>query len=165
MPGPLLTRTDVDQRLKAFEAEDYSYPNDELKPSCLAIYTREKEEGTELPAIIGLLQEHVAEEEERLRAERDNAYRRHREEEQDAQEQRLLSGADCKWTQFRKSPHWFCRVNGRTYRLSPTKDKRWQLLRVNTTEADEKGAILGTYQGRGDATKVIAKLAYQPDLR
>jgi hypothetical protein len=54
-----------------------------------------------------------------------------RDEQRMAREQRLLSGADCVWTQLQKSQHWYCRANGRTYRLSPTKDKMWQLYRVN----------------------------------
>ena len=56
MPGPSLTGTDVEQRLRAFEDEEYySYPKEELKSGCLAIYGQEKLAGTELPAIIGVL--------------------------------------------------------------------------------------------------------------
>ena len=77
-------------------------------------------------------------EEERIRVEQEERYREWREEDRIAREQRLLSGADCKWTQLQKSPHWHCRANGRTYRLSPTKDKMWNLYRVNSTSDDEK---------------------------
>ena len=164
MPGPHLTTTDVAQRLKAFEEEEYfSYPNEELQLGCLALYEREKAGGTELPAIIGLLRDHVEREEERIRVEQEERYREWREEDRIAREQRLLSGADCKWTQLQKSPHWYCRANGRTYRLSPTKDKMWNLFRVNSTSDDEKGALIGKYQRRGDATKVVAQIAYQPE--
>ncbi|MGY4474519.1 hypothetical protein [Bradyrhizobium sp. USDA 3364] len=49
-------------------SEDYfSCPKEELQPACLAIYDREKAKGTELPAIIRLLRDHVEREEERLR--------------------------------------------------------------------------------------------------
>jgi hypothetical protein len=52
--------TDVAQRLKAFEEEAYSeYPKEELQSGCLALYEKEKAAGTELPAIIGLLRDHV----------------------------------------------------------------------------------------------------------
>ena len=164
LPGPPLTTTDVAQRLRALEDEDhYSYPNDELQPGCLALYEKEKAEGTELPAIIGLLRDHVEREEERIRVEQHERYRQLREDERTAQEQRLLSGADCRWTQLQKSPHWYCRANGRTYRLSPTKDKRWDLYRVNSTSSDENGFLIGKYQKRGDATKVVAEVAYQPE--
>lgn len=164
MPGPSLTTTDVAQRLKAFEEEDYySYPKEQLQLGCLALYEKEKAEGTELPAIIGLLRDHVEREEERLRAEQQERYRQWREDDRIAQEQRLLSGADCKWTQFQKSPNWYCRSNGRTYRLSPTKDKMWHLHRVNSASDDEEGALIGKYQRRGDATKVVAQVAYQPE--
>lgn len=55
MPGPVLTAADVAQRLKTFEDEEHKYPIDKLKAGCLALYEKEKAEGTELPAILGLL--------------------------------------------------------------------------------------------------------------
>ena len=59
-PGSPLTLTDVAQRLRAFHEERYSsYPNEKLRNGCLAIYRQEKEGGSELPAIIGKLQEFV----------------------------------------------------------------------------------------------------------
>lgn len=165
MPGPSLTTTDVAQRLRAFEDEGYSYPNAELQPGCLALYEKEKASGTELPAIIGLLRDHAEREEERISTQRREDYERFREEDRIAREQRLLSGADCKWTQLQKSQHWYCRVNGRTYRASPTKDKMWHLYRVKAVSDDEEGALIGTYGGRREATKVIAQMAYQPEPR
>jgi hypothetical protein len=164
MSGPQLTSNDVSQRLKAFEDEDYtSYPNEDLRGGCLAIYDKERGEGTELPAIIGLLREHVENEEERIRVEHQEQNERRREEDREAQEQRLLSGADCKWTQFRKSQHWYCRANGRAYRLSPTNDKMWQLYRVKAIPDDEEGVLIGKYRARGDATKVVTEMAYKPE--
>lgn len=166
MPGPPLTTTDVSQRLKAFEDEQfYNYPDEELQTGCLALYEKEKIEGTELPAIIGLLREHVEREEDRLRDERRQRYEEAREQDRIKREQRLLSGADCGWTQVRKSLHWYCRANGRTYRLSPTKDKRWNLYRVQSTSDDETGGLIGTYRGRADATKVVTEMAYKPEPR
>jgi hypothetical protein len=162
--GPPLTMTDVVQRLKAFEDEEYyAYPKEELQPDCLALYEKEKAVGTELPAIIGLLRDHLEREEERLHAEQQERYRQRQEEDRVAREQRLLSGADCKWTQLRESPNWYCRYNGRTYRLLPTKDKMWHLHHVNSVSDDEEGALIGKYQRRGDATKVVAQIAYQPE--
>lgn len=164
MSGPTLTTTDVAQRLRAFEEEEhYEYPNEDLQAGCLTLYEAEKKAGTELPAIVQLLREHVEREEERLRSEQQQRYQEWREQDRLRREQRLLSGADCTWTQLQKSSHWFSRVNGRTYRLSPTKDKMWHLYRVKSTEEDEKGALIGKYQRRGDATKVVAKAAYQPE--
>jgi hypothetical protein len=163
MPGPSLTVTDVAQRFKAFEDEGYSYPNEELQPGCLALYEKEKEHGTELPAIIGLLREHVEREEDRISTQRREEYERFREEDRVAREQRLLSGADCKWTQLRGSQHWYYRANGRTYRLSPTKDKMWQLYRVKSVADDEQGDLIGKYRARGDASKVVVDVAYQPE--
>lgn len=164
MPGPTLTKTDVSQRLKAFEDEEYyAYPNEDLQVGCLALYEKEKHEGTELPAIIGLLRDYVEREEERLRVEQQARYRQRQEKDRIAREQRLLSGADCRWTQLQKSPMWYCRSNGRTYRLSPTNDKMWHLYRVESVSDEEEGAFIGKYQRRGDATKVVAKIAYQPE--
>ncbi|TPJ27157.1 hypothetical protein [Mesorhizobium sp. B2-8-3] len=164
MPGPQVTATDVGQRLKAFEEEEYfSYPKEELQQGCLALYEKEKADGTELPAIIGLLRDHVEREDERHRTEQLENYQKWREEHRIAREQRLLSGADCKWTQLQKSPHWYCRANGRTYRLSPTNDKMWKLYRVNSVSEDDVEALIGKYQRRGDATKVVSKMAYQPE--
>ena len=166
MPGPALTTTDVAQRLKAFEEEPYSeYPKEELQPGCVALYKKEKDIGTELPAIIGLLRDHVEREEECLRVEQQEQYQQWREEDRIKREQRLTSGADCNWTQLQNSLHWYCRTNGRTYRLSPTKDKMWNLYRVNSTSDDEKGVLIGKYQRRGDATKVVKEMAYQPEPR
>jgi hypothetical protein len=166
MPGPRLTTTDVAQRLKAFEDEQhYSYPNEELQSGCLALYEKEKTEGTELPAIVGLPRDHVEREEERLRGERQERYQQSREKDRIAREQRLLSGADFKWTQLQKSPHWYCRANGRTYRLSSTEEKMWYLYRVHSTLDDDTGALIGRYRGRGEATKVVAEMAYKPEPR
>lgn len=87
--GPRLTTTDVGQRLRAFHEESYApYPNEELQAGCLAIYTAEKAEGTDMPAIVGLLQEHVEREEERLRVEHDQRWRKHAEDDRIALEQR-----------------------------------------------------------------------------
>lgn len=163
LPGPALTTTDVAQRMRAFEDEEYfSYPKEELLPGCLAIYEREKADGTELPAIIGLLRDHVEREEERLRVEQRERYERWREEDRIAREQRLLSGADCKWTQLAKSSVWHCRMNGRLYRLSPTKDKMWNLHRADTVDGPN-GSLIGKYKNRRDVSKVVAQVAYQAD--
>jgi hypothetical protein len=49
--------------------------------------------------------------------------------------------------------------------LSPAADKKWNLHRVDAVNDDENGHLIGRYQGRGDATKVIAEMAYQPEPR
>ena len=157
-PGPHLTRTDVAQRLMAFEEEESLYPNEDFQTSCMALYEKEKADGTELPAIIRLLRDHLEREEERVRVEWQEHLERLRNEERLAQEQRLLSGADCAWTQLQKSQHWYCRANGRTYRLSPTEDKRWHLYRMKSVSDEEQGPLIGKYQRRGDATKVVKEI-------
>jgi hypothetical protein len=166
LSGPPLTMTDVGQRLRAFEEEPYAnYPNEDLRDGCLALFAREKAEGTELPAIIGLLSEYVEGEEERIRLEREARNKRRREQERQEAEQRLLSGADCGWTQIGKAPIWYCRSNGRTFRLKLTPDKRWEMHRISGLSAEEKGKLIGRYGGRGDATKAVAQIAYLPESR
>jgi hypothetical protein len=162
LPGPPLTSTDVVQRLRVFYEEPYShYPNEDLKTGCLALYEAEKAKGTELPAIIGALQEHVELEEERLRREQQETYRRNQEDERIRLEQRFLAGADCGWTQIDKSQDFYCRRNGRAFRVERAKDKRWNLYRVSTHE--DAGVLLGTYQGRREASKTLEKIAYEPE--
>lgn len=164
MPGPSLTLTDVQQRLRAFHEEPYEpYPNEDVREGCLALYEREKAAGTELPAIIGALQEYVEAEEERFRREHEERWKRHREEERIALERRFLAGADCKWTPVNKSKALFTRKNGRAYRLEPTKDKRLSLYRID--DAEDPGKLIGTYGTRGDANKALVKLAYEPEPR
>lgn len=74
-----------------FEEEPYAnYPDEDLRGGCLAIFAREKAEGTELPAIIGLLSEYVEGEQQRIRLERVARYKRMRAQERQEAEQRLL---------------------------------------------------------------------------
>jgi hypothetical protein len=147
------------------EAVWLDYAQEEFQPGCLALYEKEKAEGTELPAIIGLLRDHVDREEQRLRIEQETRYQQSRDEERIRREQRLLSGADCTWTQLPNSLNWYRRTNGRTFRLSPTKDKMWNLYRVSSTTDDEEGGLIGKYRRRGDATKVVKDMAYKPEPR
>jgi len=159
LPGPPLTPTDVEQRLRAIWEEPYtSYPKEELKNGCWTIYKSERMQGTEMRAIIGLLEEHVEREAERLRREQEERYRAQKEDERVKREQRFISGADCGWTRIDKSEAFFCRRNGRSFRTVQGKDKRWTLFRIGTV--DDKGELLGVYQGRADANKALATIAY-----
>lgn len=162
LPGPPLTKTDVEQRLRAIWEEPHtSYPKEKLKDGCVALYQSEKADGTEMRAIIGALQEHIEREEDRLRNEQQENYQRWREEERLKLERRFLSGADCGWTQIEKSESFYCRRNGRAFRIAQGKDNRWSMYRVK--EIGDEGDLLGTYQGRGDANKALKKIAYAPE--
>lgn len=159
MDGPALTTTDVSQRLEAMSLEDYSpYPDDRLKDGCLALFERENSQGTELPAIVGVLNEFVDSERTRFDAEHAAAYRARQDEERRALEQRFHSGADCKWTSLEKSKEVYCRANGRAYRLSPTADGMWLLHQID--EAGEPLDIVGRYRGRKEATATVQKVAF-----
>jgi hypothetical protein len=166
MPGPELTATDVSQRLRALLEENLflSYPTEKRKQGSLAIYEREKALGTELPAIIRAIQEHVEQEKERGRIEHEAYRRAYAESERISLEERYMSGADCKWTSLEKSKELYCRINGRAYCLSPTSDKMWNLHRIQSVE-DTNGVFIGKYRYRRDAGKALAQLAYQAEPR
>ena len=142
---------DVTQRLRAIYEEAYGhYPNEEVKASCLALYEAEKAQGTEMPAIIGAIQEHIELEEDRLSREREETYRRQQAEERVRAQQRFQAGADCGWTKLEGLEGFYCRRNGRTFRVVQGKDKRWSLFRVMAPECRRhcSGPI------RGGATRI-----------
>jgi hypothetical protein len=66
-------------------------------------------QGTEMRAVIGALQEHIEREEDRLRREREEDWRRLKEEELLKLEQRFLSSGDCGWTAIEKSDALYSR--------------------------------------------------------
>lgn len=163
LPGAALTVTDVTQRLRAFWEEPWPdrYPNEQLKAGCLKIYEAEKAIGTELPAIIGALQEHIEHEEDRLRQEQHANYLRLKETERVRVLQKFQSGADCGWTRATESKDLYCRRNARTFRIVHAKDNRWKLYRIE--HVADPGDLIGVYQNRRDANKVLEKIAYQPE--
>ena len=153
-PGPPLTRSDVAGRLLVLREEGLDRLDDSLRAGCEALYAGEKAAGTELAAIIQLMNDWMGEEIGRMmrqeRVERD----RRRAELQELAEQTFLSGADCKWTKVGSSADLYCRVNGRTYRLFRTSDKKLEVWRVQSTD-DPAGRLIGRYQGRSDATNAV----------
>lgn len=84
--------------------------------------------------------------------------------EREAFRHRLLSSVNCKWISLNKSDDLFCRTNGRLYRVKQGQDERWSLFRVASID-DQKGALLGQYSARGEAKKVAAKIAFEPEPR
>lgn len=165
MAGPRLTLTDVIQRLRAFNEEPYEpYPDEDQEAGCLEIYTRERSAGTDMVAIVGAIQEFVeADREARQRAQRE-AYQAKVEADRLAAKERLLSGADCKWTALSKSKTLHCRMNGRLFRLDRQADKKFHLFRVGSLD-DQEGEQVGRYAGRTEATKAVAEMAYNPEAR
>ena len=57
----------------------------------------------------------------------------------------------------RKTPHVF--------QLKPNSDKSWTLYRVQEVDDLTKGEMIGRYSSRGDASKVVAKAAFDADGR
>lgn len=162
LPGPGLTRTDVTQRLRAFQEEPYAdlYPDERVKDACLAVYALELQAGTEWPAIVGALQEFADQEERRIDRERQENWKAVQAADRLTLQRRFLSGADCKWTPLEGSNALFMRRNGRAFRLTFTKERRWQLALID--EATDPGDLLGIYATRTAANKVIDKIAYGP---
>lgn len=164
MPGPVLSPTDVAQRLRVFCEEDCEEPNEALREGCLAIYEEEKAQDTELAAIIGRLREHVDREETRLIHARWDQQKREAEERRLALEQSFLAGEDCKWTAVAGSEAVYCRVNGRAYRLGPKEGRSRSLFRISTID-DSNPRLVGNYENRTHATKAVSEMAYQPEPR
>lgn len=52
--------------------------------------------------------------------------------------------------------------SGRLFRLSPRDDKFLDLFRVEEIDTGE-GHLLGRHMKRGDASKAVALIAYQPE--
>lgn len=162
-PGPLLTLTDVTQRLNAIHEEEGHWPDEAFRADCLDLYRREREIGTEMIAIAGAVRDFVDEAERQRRERQDREWRERREAEKQALEARFIGGADCSWTTICGSVAIFTRKNGRAYRLAPTKDRRWDMYRIEGPE--DAGKLVGTYRTRGDASKALKLLAYQPEPR
>jgi hypothetical protein len=89
-----------------------------------------------MPAIIGAIQEFVEEDREFRRRAQQEAYRKRVEADRLAAEERLLSGADCKWSALGKSKTLHCRSNGSPFRLKSQADKKFQLFRVKSLEEE-----------------------------
>jgi hypothetical protein len=130
---------------------------------CLAIYQAEKAGGTEMPAIIGRLSDYIGAQWQRLRDEKRAEDARRSEETRLERERRLLSYADCPWTQIKGSKFVYCRKNGRVFQLKPNSDKSLSLYRVQAVDDAASGELIGRYRSRGDASKVVAKAAYEPE--
>ena len=56
----------------------------------------------------------------------------------------------------------YCRINGRTYRLSPMPDKMWTLRRMATVD-DEAGLLIGKHRYRREIRKVLAEVGYREE--
>ena len=72
LPGPPLTKVDVEQRVRDFREKQYgSYPKSEMEADALAAFVEEKARGTEFIAVLGHMEEWYWGAEERLRQKRE----------------------------------------------------------------------------------------------
>lgn len=164
LTGPPLTMTDLEQRMRhLIEVEYIGSPEPKLEVECLDIYRVEIDAGTEMPAIIGRISEYVSSQYQRIWDERRKAEARRRDDARLERERRLLSYADCPWTQIKGSRFFYCRKNGRVFQLKPYGDKSWTMYRVQEVDDTITGEMIGRYRTRGDANKVLVKLAYEPE--
>ena len=167
LPGPRLTSTDVEQRIRAIREEEHrgGRPDDATKSDCLAQYAREKDAGTEFIAILGYLEDWMFGAEERLRQIREREHRERIEQEKHSAEVRLRSGADCPWTPASGVLGLHCRKNHRLFRLIERKttgplDPKFEVHEVKTLE-DKRGNYIGQYRTRTDASKAVAEVAFK----
>jgi hypothetical protein len=162
--GPHLTLTDLEQRMKhLIEVDSIAFPEPKLRTECLAIYQAEVEAGTEMPAIIGRIADYNISQFQRLRDEEHEEERLRFEKARLERERKLLSYADCPWTQIKGSQCFYCRKNGRLFQLKPNSDKSWNMYRVQEIDDTARGDLIGRYRSRGDAAKVVAKAAFEPE--
>ncbi len=166
LPGLELTTTDVSHRLRTIHDEDpfLRIPTAEMKKGSLSIYTKEKSQGTELPAIIGTIQEYIDQLTERKRIQAASDRQARLERERIELEEKFLSGADCKWISIDGSKELYCRINGQAYSLYKAGDKSWNLNRINSIE-DLCRIFIGSHKNRDEATKALTQLSRRLDLK
>jgi len=169
LPGPKLTKVDVEQRIRDIREERYGpgYPNPEVEAEALAVYAEEKAKGTEFVAILGHLEEWYWGEEERRNQKAMKEYQEQQAEKRRIAEARLRNGADCNWTPLDGMTDLHCCKNGRLYRLRALKPDNkhapaFEVQRVDRLDA-KKGRYVGSYRTRGDATKAVANIAWRED--
>lgn len=161
-PGPPLTMTDFVQRKRAMEQDEYKgRPEPELREACRAVYSEELDSGTELAAIVGRITAFLGEELPRLWERQREAEQAKRDAARLEQERRLLSPADCPWTQMKGSACVYCCKNGQLFRRTPNKDKILDMYRVESIDDKARGELIGRYWTRTDESRVLAKLVYE----
>ena len=102
-----------------------------------------------------------------MRQKREHDRREQIAKEKQIAEARLRNGADCPWTAANGVSDMHCCKNGRLYRLRPLQatnkhEPAFEVLRVDHLEA-KRGRVIGRYRTRGDASKAVAKVAWQED--
>lgn len=162
LPGPRLTKTDVVQRLRAVHEEPYGhYPNDDVKASCLELYEAEKAQGTEMPAIIGALQEHIELEEDRLSREREEARLRYQAEERLRAQQRFMAVADCGWTKLDGLDGAFAAGTGG--HLKPCRTRTNAGRRFGSPDLKTRARSLARTRDAGTRTRHLRRSPYGPE--
>lgn len=162
--GGKLTLVDVTQKLRDIRDGNGYYigPDEYFKEACLAEYVKQKDAGTEFIAILGYLEEWLDETSKNYFALQQLQHRQRVEDQKKASEMRLLSGADCPWTDVKPFTGSHCRKNGRLYRLVKKDNKLFEASRVKELD-DKRGVIIGIYKTKSDATRAISEIAYKDE--
>lgn len=164
LPGPPLTRTDLVQRMRYMIEEEYiSTPEPLIREECEAIYAEEKAAGTEFPAIAWRISEHIGQQSARIRELHRQAEAAKRDEARLAREAKLLSHADCPWTQIKGSRCTYIRKSGRLFRLTTNSDNSFTLHQVDEVRDDLPGDYIGRYRTRGEASNTVSKILSEPE--
>lgn len=154
---------DQDRSPYCWRASEVTFHDEDFRDGCRAIYEKEKAEGTDLLAIIGRIRDHLELEEKRVEREREVARKEWEQQDLINREKRLHSGADCGWVRPTGSPFYYCRKNGRTFRLSQSNRDFVLLHQVSTLSHEESGIFIGKYRRRREATRDLSVVAYSPD--
>jgi hypothetical protein len=138
-------------------------PEDDLREGCLRAYADEKARGTEFIAILGYLEQWMADAGAELYEKRREQNQQRIAREKAASEVRLRSGADCPWTEVKSvTTGIHCRKNGRLYRLVKVEKGMVEVSQVTALD-DKRGVYIGRYFSRSEATKVLNEVAYKPE--
>lgn len=156
LPGPSLTATDVEQRLKLLLDEPFvDQPREDLRDDLRAIFSAEKAKGTEFVAIVGAIQDFLDKVQQLEYAEYNERQKCEQQTARLAREQILRSGVDCDWLRPWERQDVFLRHAGRLFRLRKIGNLDWELSEIPGRDRVDEGECVGRFKGRGLARAAI----------
>lgn len=79
------------------------------------------------------------------------------------EESRLLSYADCPWSQISGSQFFFCRKNGRVFQVERNGGMSRTMFRVSEVNDNLIVEMVGRYRSYGDTSEAVAKATFEPE--
>jgi hypothetical protein len=156
LPGPSLTATDVEQRLKLLLGVPFvDQPREDLRDDFRAIFSAEKAKGTEFVAIVGAIRDFLDKVELREYYEGEERKKHEQEAERLEQEKTLRSGVDCDWLRPWECQDLFLRKAGRLFRLRNIAHLDWEVSEIPGLDRVDEGKCVGRFKGRGCARTAI----------